>query len=357
MIREMMRYHAMQFADPAQRVAQARGLVDFLAKWVPAEKNAYGMLLKSELDGLHTAPDYYILHEHLEDINEPLYFHEFTERHGLQYLAEADFSTMLASNLPPEVNDTLVRIAPDVIRHEQLMDFMRNRTFRQTLLVRNNVLVNRTLTPDRVMHLWVSADLSPLNADPVLATNAEESFRGSKGGMMTTPNPVTKAAMTVLARRWPGTLAFQDLLGEALGLLEQLGAKSAQGGLSAEMTLASDLLQCHVAELVELHAGPSPFVIQPGEHPKASPLAQWQAARGLPQVTTLRHELVNIDANTGQLLQLLNGTRNRESIYRAVTDLALANAKAKNSMELAGSIRQWVDEALAHMARTAVLLG
>ena len=360
MIREMMRYHAMQFADPAQRVAQARGLLDFLAKWVPAENNAYGMLLKSELESLRSAPDYYILHEHLEDINEPLYFHEFVERadqHGLQYLAEADFSTMLASNLPPEVNNTLVRIAPDVIRQEQLMDFMRNRTFRQTLLVRKHIPVNRTVTPDRVKTLWVSADLSPLNAEPNLATNVEESFRGSKGGMMTTPNPVTKAAMMVLARCWPGTLTFQDLLGKALGLLEQPDVKSTEGGLSAEMTLASDLLQCHVAELVELHAGPSPFVIKPGERPKASPLAQWQAARGLPQVTTLRHELVTIDANMGQLLQLLDGTRNRESIFRAVTDLALANAKAKNSMELAGSIRKWVDQALAQMARTAVLLG
>ena len=41
MIREMMRYHAIQFADPALRVAQARGLLDFLAKWVPAENNAF----------------------------------------------------------------------------------------------------------------------------------------------------------------------------------------------------------------------------------------------------------------------------------------------------------------------------
>ena len=47
------------------------------------------------------------------------------------------------------------------------------------------------------------------------------------------------------------------------------------------MTLASDLLQCHVAELVELHACMF-LVIKPGERPKASPLAQWQAARGLP---------------------------------------------------------------------------
>ena len=80
MVRDLMRYHAMPFADPGQRVAQARGIVDFLAQWVPVQDNAYGMLLQQELQTLRGAPDHYVLHEHLEDINEPLYFHQFAQR-------------------------------------------------------------------------------------------------------------------------------------------------------------------------------------------------------------------------------------------------------------------------------------
>jgi methyltransferase-like protein len=360
MIRDLMRYHAMQFAEPAQRVAQARAILDFLAKWVPTANNAYGMLLQSELEGLRRSADYYILHEHLEDINEPLFFHEFAERagrHGLQYLAEAEISTMLASNFPPEVNDTLLRIAPDVIRQEQFMDFLRNRTFRQTLLVHRGLPVNRTLTPERVMPLWVSGALAAVNPAPDLATEREEAFRSATGGIVKTPNPVTKAAMVVLARRWPEALAFTELLREALELLGQRDHHPANGAISAAETLASDLLQCHAAGLLELHAGPSRFITHPGACPKASPLARWQAARGLLQVTTLRHELASIDANLGRLLQLLDGTRDREAICRTVTDWTRAGASAtRNRKELAAAVRERVDQALARIARSALLL-
>jgi methyltransferase-like protein/SAM-dependent methyltransferase len=326
MIRDLMRYHATQFVEPDKRAAQARAIVDFLAKWVPAENNAYGMLLKSELDGLRRAADYYILHEHLEDINEPLYFHEFAERaarHGLQYLAEANFSTMLASNFPPEVNETLIRIAPDVIRQEQFMDFLRNRTFRQTLLVRKEASIVRSLTPERVTSLWVSGALTPANANVDLASRRDEVFQGLKGGMMLTPNPVTKAAMIVLARHWPGRLSFAQLLGLSIDLLGENRDLTAKPEQRAETVLASDLLQCCTAGLVEFHVGPAPFVAHPGERPQASPLARWQAGQGFRQVTSLRHEMVRIEADQGKFLQMLDGTRSRRELREAAKGLSL----------------------------------
>jgi methyltransferase-like protein len=75
---------------------------------------------------------------------------------------------MLASNFAPEVQDTVMRIAPDVIRQEQYMDFLRNRTFRQTLLVRDGLSVDRSVTPQRVRALWASGALRPAGAAPDL---------------------------------------------------------------------------------------------------------------------------------------------------------------------------------------------
>ena len=89
-----------------------------------------------------------MFHEYLEENNEPVYFHQFAaaaQRHGLQYLAEADFSSMLLSNFPPQVAETLRRIGADIIRVEQYMDFVRSRMFRQTLLVHQAVPVQRKL--------------------------------------------------------------------------------------------------------------------------------------------------------------------------------------------------------------------
>lgn len=361
MIRDLMRYHAMQFADPGQRVAQARAILDFLSRSVPTENSAYGLLLKSELEGLRNSPDYYILHEHLEDINEPLYFHEFMERargHGLQYLAEADASTMLAANFPAEVGETVRRIAPDVIRQEQFMDFLRNRTFRQTLLVREGTVSDRSLTPDRLRTLCISALLKPQSASPDLRSAGDESFLSANGGTLKTPSPVTKAAIMVLAQHWPRALPFADLLREALAVLELPEAQATHAGLSAEMTLASDLLQSFGAGLVELHAQPSTFVTRAGTHPTASPLARWQARRGLKQVTTLRHELVTIDANLGRLLSLLDGSRDRDAIYAKVMQWSRPGlpANATGNRQLIGAVRERVEQALTQIGRAALLM-
>lgn len=360
MIRDAMRFHAMQFEDPSIRVGQARGILDFLAKWVPSENNAYGMLLQSELDILRNAADYYILHEHLEDINEPIYFHEFIARagkHHLQYLAEADITTMLASNLPPDVSETLVRIAPDVIRQEQFMDFLRNRTFRQTLLIRDDRTVIRTLTPERVTSLWVSANLTPCSVN--MPSSAQQSvFQGLKGGMVTSSNAVTKAAFQILAECWPGRLLFSDLLSKTEERLGGSGDDHPQeNGLSAEAILASDILQCHLGGMVELHSCPAPFVAYAGVFPKASPLVQWQIGNKMNQLTTLRHDIVKVDEGVGKFLKLLDGTRNRVELCAEVAALNLQIAPNPDNKEHFATIGEWVDRILIQLGRSALLLG
>jgi methyltransferase-like protein/trans-aconitate methyltransferase len=355
MIRDLMRYHAAGFGDPAQRVAQARAILDFLARSVPTADGAYGLLLKTELDALRNSPDHYILHEHLEDTNEPLYFHAFAERaarHGLQYLAEAELSTMLASNFPPEVQQTVLRIAPDLIRQEQYMDFLRNRSFRQTLLVRQDEPVQRALTPQRVRPLWISAALVPEDAATGPAAGREATFRAPNGGQLKTANAVTQAAMAVLAKHWPQALPFERLLQEAQALCGPAATRRADD----EETLASDLLQCYASGLLELHSRASGFVVRPGTRPVASALARWQAAQGLPQVTTLRHETARIDANLGRLLQLLDGSRDMDEICRTVAGWTAAGAGGRPGSELAAAVRARVEAAIGQIGRTALLV-
>jgi len=317
MIRDLMRYHAMQFDDPGQRVAQARAILDFLAKWIPSENNAYGMMLQTELKGLKNAADYYILHEHLEDINEPIYFHEFARRagaHGLQYLAEANFASMLASNFPAEVSQTLATIASDVIRQEQFIDFMRNRTFRQTLLVNGHHAVDRSVAPARVVDLWVSASLAPVQPGADLGSTQEALFQRADGGRVVTPNPVTKAALTLLSQHWPARFSFTELLTRATVLLGPTTRMSANNTLTPVEVLSSDLLQCFTAGLLEFHPGPAPFAVRPGNRPEVSPLARWQARQGYPYVTNLRHEITLVDSDAAHLIRLIDGTRTVDDI-------------------------------------------
>src|SRR6185503_11176685 len=74
LIRDMMRYHAFRFDGPEARIGQARALLDFLANSARQDTGPYGVLLRRELDLMRNQSDWYIYHEQLEDINDPLYF-------------------------------------------------------------------------------------------------------------------------------------------------------------------------------------------------------------------------------------------------------------------------------------------
>src|SRR5262249_13566455 len=101
-IREMLCYHTQQFEEPSDRIREARGLLTFLVRSAESHEAAFNAMMREELAVLAATPDTYLLHEHLEDYNEPLYFHQFVDRaaeKNLQYLGEAQLRSMLPSHL------------------------------------------------------------------------------------------------------------------------------------------------------------------------------------------------------------------------------------------------------------------
>ena len=247
-VRDAMSYHTRGIADARTRVAQARAMLDFLADSVQgdASASAYGNTLRAEAEHTRKQRDDYILHEHLEVVNLPEYFYQFIERaaqHGLSYLGEADFSKMLGTEFSPQVLETLARIAPDVLRREQFMDFLRARTFRETLLVRKDVPLTRKVSPLRVMALRVASKARPQRDNPDLQSNAIEEFQTPDGKVLSSASRMMKAALAVLADRWPLALTFDELCARARALLAAPGAATDD----ERKLLASDILRCYGA--------------------------------------------------------------------------------------------------------------
>jgi predicted methyltransferase family protein len=129
-------------------------------------------LLAREADRIGHSDDAYLYHEHLEQTNIPLNFHQFmdrAERAGLQYLAEASLAGMMTMVLPPQVAETLERLSPDILHFEQYMDFVRNRQFRQTLLCHRELRPQRALTPAVLHGLALLSCAAGADAPPDLA--------------------------------------------------------------------------------------------------------------------------------------------------------------------------------------------
>jgi methyltransferase-like protein/2-polyprenyl-3-methyl-5-hydroxy-6-metoxy-1,4-benzoquinol methylase len=365
-IRDMMRYHALKFAAPRDRTRQARALLDFLAD-TARQDSPYGALLKAELEALRHQADHYLYHEHLEEVNDPVYFHQFVERaghHGLRYLGESRVGTMLTGNLGPDVDKAMKLLATDQVQTEQYMDFVRNRTFRESLLVHARNIPHWQILPERVTRLHVASAARPA-ADTPVDVRSEEAvqYRTPSGVSLSTTRPLLKAAMVVMGEAWPGTVPFGELLRRSRELLGAADDPKAAG--EDARNLASAVLNGYLgSDVVELHGAPVAVTKAVSEKPVALAAARVRAGAGRPMANR-RHEVARVTDLERHLVTLLDGTRDRPALAEAVTEavaggrlhLAQNGRPVTDRDEVRAAVGAILDQALANIARQALLVG
>ncbi len=345
-VRHMMRYHTAQFEDPEQRTGQAGALVDFLAKATDA-RGPYGQLLERELDLLRRTGADYVFHEHLEEINTPLYFHQVVERasgQGLQYLGEADVHSMLTRGLPAEVAETLGRISPDIIRLEQYLDFVHNRQFRATLLCHAEVELERALGPERVAGAWLGFSATDDGTPVDLSPGQRHSFTTTAGLDIATDLPITKAALQLLRRAWPDVVGFEALAEQAATLLRE-GGLGGEVGEDAAERLGADLLECYCRGGLTMHRWRPSLATTPGLQPRVSPYARYQAAHA-GFVTTRKHLRLDLDAAAAAIVRRLDGEHDRDTLVERLIEGLVEGRLKVAELELEGATRESLREPL-----------
>lgn len=312
-VRDLLAFHVRGLADASTRLRQARDLLDLVGQSVQDGKSPYALSLREETDILRSEPDSYLFHEHLEEVNSPLYFHQFIAQaaaHDLQYLEEAEPAPF---KVPEEVLRKLRQTATDLIAGEQYLDFLRGRTFRRTLLCHKGVSLNRPPDPQTLRRCHVTTRLRPRAADRQSPPGEAEAFESAKGTSLSTNNPFLRAAFHHLFEAWPGSVPFEALWGAVLARLGDARPAGANPDL-----LTMPLLQCFLSGLVEVHLRPPRFVLEVSERPRASPLARLQAQKSA-RVTNLRHYTVGLSDLDRQVLQQLDGGHDRTSLLEGLT--------------------------------------
>lgn len=363
MFREMMLFHIRTLTDPAERIKQSLTLVKFLIEAQPTNEqaNTYKLLLEETLEQVLKRDPGYVYHDYLADINSPVYFHQFiahATRHGLRFLAEADFHDMQTHLYAPQVSEILQNMAREqVTLKEQYIDFITGRSFRQTLLCHRDIALAAP-TPERVMTLYISSPARPTSNAPDLTSPSVEEFSGNKGALIATDFPLAKAALLHLGEVYPLAVRFDKLLAQA----------SARTGLEhtpeQRTTLAEILLRAYATGLVEMHVHAPRFTIEASEHPVASPLARWQIQHGK-TVTTLNHATVEVADDIGQqLLSLLDGRHDRAALRDKLTafletKIAVKEQNAEPTKDLGEELAEMNDNLeknLNKIARLALLV-
>jgi SAM-dependent methyltransferase len=280
-VRDICLHHVGGDGEPRDRVARARALLEEIAK-SSSPTEPYGLLLRNEARRAAKRPASYILGEFLAQHNDPCYFREFAQRagaHGLSYLCEGDLAASIRETRTPEIRARIRALAgSSPLAFEQYADFFTGRTFRRSVLIREQqaAAVRRERDAQRLRGLHFASD---------------------RGGAIRAKDPAARRALALLAERYPATLTFEELA--APGTEERV-SKVLFGILATGEATASAL---------PLRTGRAS-----AERPRAWSLARSEAAAGQRWVTSLRHSPTPLQPDAAFLLPHLDGTKDRRHL-------------------------------------------
>jgi methyltransferase-like protein len=320
MMRDMMLFHAGAIEDPQTRIQQARALLGFLAE-AGDDGNPYRQLLQKELKRIREYSPGHFFHDDLSPIQAPCYFHQFIEhagRHNLQFLAEADYFEMHGQSFPAPVQARLQVLQENVLLHEQYLDFLKCRRFRQTLLCHADLSLERRKPGSQIAELYVASSFQPLSTSPDLRADRIESYKNIQGVTVQTDHPLAKAALIGLGSLWPQILPVKQAWEDAMSRLNAAGVAivNREAGLA---DLCDFLHRLYAANSLELHAYQPPLARIAGERPLASALARWQN-QNWNWVANQRHRPVQVESALGKFaLSLLDGSHDRKSLLREIS--------------------------------------
>lgn len=305
--REMMRYHTENVPEPDSKIAQARALMQFVAQCQSAD-DEISATLKSEANRVLGYAHNHLYHDDLASLNQPYYLHEFAElatSHGLQYLGDAEYASMFDTRYPVEVRETLASLGDDVVRKEQYLDFIKCRRFRQTLICRSEIKLERTASVAVIKEVLFSSSARTASPDADLLDDSSVQFLGESDLKGDASAPVAKLALASLGLKWPERMSFADLhaaVSEAIG-----------SAVDAD-TLAGALREFIEMGAADAHLLPIRYATTAGERPRVSIWTLHQQKIG-GNLTSLRHHTIQIrDAFGVWLVAQLDGTQTSEEI-------------------------------------------
>jgi methyltransferase-like protein/2-polyprenyl-3-methyl-5-hydroxy-6-metoxy-1,4-benzoquinol methylase len=318
MIREMMAFHVRAIDDPQRKIVEARDFLHVLAELAPEQGGIYKTLLKREEEERDTDTDWYFFHEYLEDVNQPVYFHEFAERmaaKGLQYLGPARF-TVWENNLPARTERMLEPLKDRVLR-EQYLDFIGNRTFRKSLFCHDAIPLAQEPKGNAIPTLYISPNAWPTSSTADCISDSTVEFRSASDARLNTNRPLVKLALWTLAEQHPKAMSFSDLW----KVVEPRLIPGKDPHATAE-GLAQVLLRCALSDVVHLSTIAPCLTSDVSLQPVAHQLTRLLASRN-EFVVNLRHQLVDLSDLDRIVLRHLDGRHDHDALRARVEEAVL----------------------------------
>ncbi|MDQ6786869.1 MAG: class I SAM-dependent methyltransferase [Acidobacteriota bacterium] len=357
MARNILQFHTKNISDPTEKVGGAISFLGFLTENA-TETKIYRPILQQELKRHFEHGTADIFHDDLAEVYQPFYFHEIAaqlEKNDLQFLSEAEIQAMSIYGFAPEVQKFLTSF-DDVIEREQYLDFLRGRLFRQTLVCRAEIQLNRAPVPSALDKFLLASSIQPHSENLDLTKNKAERFVGDKGFGIEIDHPLTKAALVRLGRIWGQSESFPELLQAARQMLEEQNLPIEDWTTETDTARAILFQICNSTDLIEFYLHKLPDAIETSEKPKINKLARWQL-RYADNVSTLLNKDLKIDDQVSrQLLELLDGTHNRADLLRGLTKFIKTSDEIDDKQEILDDLPDWLETSISGLARIGMFV-
>jgi methyltransferase-like protein len=325
-----MLYHNREGGDAAHIVARSRQIVQMMAELTP-EKDCYREMLRFNHEFLQRFVDNYLLHDHLETVNEPCYFWQFAKAmkaHGLSYVGDSNMDYDSWIRLSPAAREAVFKMTSDPLDQEQYLDFLVGQAFRCAVLRLDNSKTAANPAVDLLGQIYVAGNFSEEPANPDPQGNPVFKFKAGKQQLLISDH----RALALLRRirgAWPMPVPFSDLLETYRA---QLKPPIDERQLSKDLDLVMRFYFSY--RMIEVMTRPSSVIAaSPGEFPRVSRYARWAAARKL-TIPTLRLTAPNMDDPLRELIPWLDGTRDRKAIAEQIIRSGSEAWPHKNREEL-----------------------
>ena len=316
-LRDMMLFHGRNFNEPDLKVLEARRMLKFVSDNFNGNDIPNKKLLEAEIKFIDTVPYEFVIDDYYGNSNDPCYFYKFMEKanaKGLTYLADSDLPSMYLGNQTVMAAETLKDIV-DIVEQEQYVDFLTNRRYRSTLLVKDTVKIERALTPKSAegLHFIPAYKLTkPLEEikenlvdgiDLVNLQNPEQTASIS--------GEILSVCYLELIKSSPVPQSIEEIASAACTVLKMIDKDAIR------QALEENVLDFIFKGLLIITADQEGFGNVSNEKPEVFKAARLDAPNRT-NVPNMRHEMVQLSGDQRILMQYCTGENSKEAIFDAI---------------------------------------
>ncbi len=355
-LRDMFAYHLRDETSPQRKLDRALAFCDLLEQGLGTTRSTMADYLREEIAHIRKARRAYVYHEYLESVNEPILFSEFLERakqHRLNYVCDTELYSMFPSSFGKDAEAMLEQFA-DVPTTEQYADFLRMRTFRQTILCHAALQPNYDIDLGLLEGFALYSNLTTTQAINV-KTNRSENFHTVTGKPVSISHPLTKAILLELQRVFPNAVPLPELISHAQKHLWELKADKFAAQPQA---VRGELFNLFANNLLGLSTQPHHFAAA-AIPARVTDFARLQAQRPDGFISTIWSETLSLDPFSTRLIQLLDGSRSKDALtktlYQEFVDGSLTSGNNHDTVATLHGVERNVERLLALFARNGIL--